>query len=434
VLENNKLLTGFMFFDLSILFFILKLLQLDPLMWTSYEALCEMGALYIDPTTVFGVRPAEIERLQERFHEHTSGQVVMPLQEKAVLTPHHFTPSTHGGNPTIGGTGAIRAMDLGTPGTSLSTGPKVSLFQTAQKPKATVESGSAAILPNQLQFDTPNLTPIPMQQDASFIHHHHQQHHLASAGGVTFQQSSMISEADIPLNHVFGDSFNPYTVRRAKHVAGRLYYQPSPETRPYDNVPSIGRNFETLRDPSTRSYLRGKSALHTTVNSKVDFQTTISETPLRRGGRPSDVSTVRRPRALFLSESKAIHENINDLVQNNGRSLEDDEDENFRPVVSRRQGEDMDMVNQNHPDDEQPNMMVTEDNANSYNDVNLGQQSSSLAEDVKLPVMLAGHRKDAIGELAEDTLIEKYSAVQQILDLLCLLGAGYWRLCQVCFM
>jgi hypothetical protein len=396
-------------------------------MWTSYEALCEMGALCIDPTTVFGVRPAEIERLQERFHQQNLGQEEMPLQEKSVLTPHHFTPPTHGVTATVGGTGTSRPMELGTPSTAASIGPKASLFQTAQKPKATLESGSAAILPNQLQFDTPNLTPIPMQQDASFIHQH--QHQGISANGVTFHRSSMMSEADIP----FSDSFNPYTVRRAKYVAARLYYQPSPETRPYDGVPPIGRSHDESRDPSSRRYLRGKSALRTTVSTKIDHEPPISETPLRRGGRPSDVSTVRRPRALFLSENKAMRENTNDLNQSNGGSLEDEEDENFRPIVSRGPGDDLgsDLAidNENHPDDEPPNRMMTEDSVSTTNGVNLEQQLPHLAEDGKPPGSLAIQ----LGELAEDTIIERHSAVQHILELLCLLGAGYWRLCQVCF-
>lgn len=416
-------------------------------MWTSYEALCEMGASNIDPTTVFGVRPAEIDQLQERFRQRNFGeQEEMPLQEKPVLTPHHFTPPTHGAGSAIGGVGAAsRPMDLGTPASAASIRPKASLFQTAQKPNSSSETGSAAILPNQLQFDTPNLTPIPLQQDASFIQQHHH-HHPASAARVTFQHSSMMSEAaDLPLNHVFGDSLNPHTVRRAKHVAARLYYQPSPESQPSFRVPPSSRlcasGVEASRDLTTRSYLRGRSALRgTTTSTRSDLEPNISETPVRRGGRPSDVSTVRRPRALFHSENKAMRENTIDLNQSNSSALEDDDDDdenNFRPVVSRGhdgvEDTDLGMDNENHRDDEQPNvMMMTEDNANNGNSAGVGQHSSFLAEEnVKPPVSFAANNDDEDGELDENLMMEKHGAVLQILELLCLLGAGYWRLCQV---
>eukprot|EP00551_Chaetoceros_affinis_P008467 CAMPEP_0203677420 /NCGR_PEP_ID=MMETSP0090-20130426/28165_1 /ASSEMBLY_ACC=CAM_ASM_001088 /TAXON_ID=426623 /ORGANISM="Chaetoceros affinis, Strain CCMP159" /LENGTH=61 /DNA_ID=CAMNT_0050544311 /DNA_START=122 /DNA_END=304 /DNA_ORIENTATION=+ len=41
-------------------------LKLDPMMWTSYEALCEMGIAAIpsntelDPTSIFGVIPSNL--------------------------------------------------------------------------------------------------------------------------------------------------------------------------------------------------------------------------------------------------------------------------------------------------------------------------------------------------------------------------------------
>lgn len=402
-------------------------------MWVSYEALCEMGAVDIDPTTIFGVLPSEIDQLQERFQQRNLAHDEMPLREKSVLTPHHFTPPTHGAG--VGVPSTSRPMDVGTPASVASIGPKASLFQTAQKSSATVEPGSAAILPNHLQFDTPNLTPIPMQQDASFIRHQHSRH-PASAARVTFQQSSVMSEADIPLNHVFGDSINPHTIRRAKHVAARLYYQPSPETRPYDGIPESGRRLDVSRGVSSRGFLRGRSALRSAATTRIDFEPTVSETPVRRGGRPSDISTARRPRALFLSEHKAMRENTNDLNQTNSSTLEndsDDDENNFRPVISRgRDGgetEDRGMDAENHPDDEQRNMMMTDDHAPTG--ANATQQPSLLAEDEKLDSFANSHNRIDGDPAEEEAMIEKQGSVQEILELLCLLGAGYWRLCQV---
>jgi hypothetical protein len=88
--------------------------------------------------------------------------------------------------------------------------------------------------------------------------------------------------------------------------------------------------------------------------------------------------------------------------------------------------------NENHPDDEQPNMMIAEENEATTN-TNIGNgshQSSYLAEDEKATASVEQH-SDVVVDEDEDALLERQAAVQQILELFCLLGAGYWRLCQV---
>jgi len=311
-------------------------------MWTSYEALCEMGATDIDPTSVFGVRPSEIDQLQEQMQKPQNS---MPLQDKSVLSPSvHFSQPHHHhhhhhGTPLDANMKPLQPMDLGTP-SSMGSIPKTSLFQTAQKQKVT---------PNHLQFDTPNLTPIPHQQEASFV------------GGVHATTSSFV------------DSRNPNTVRRAKHVAARMYYQPSPET------PEGGKR-------STSRYLRGKSALFMGTD-------TISDTPLRRGGRASEVSTARRPRALFHSENKT-----------NNTKLDDDDDDD-EIVLNRSSGTEDD----SHPEDERE--------AKS-----LGSPTDSLEKEA--------HADPAGLEEDEEIRLDRHGSVQQILELLCLMGAGYWKLCQ----
>jgi hypothetical protein len=262
----------------------------------------------------------------DQFQEHLQKpQNMMPLQEKSAMSPsfnlshHHVTPMEN--KP-------LQPMDMGTPLSSVGSIAKTSLFQSAQK--------NRGVTPNQLQFDTPNLTPIPHQQDVSF--------------------------AAPPSSFV--DSNNPNTIRRAKHVAARLYYQPSPET------PDASRR-------AASRFLRGRSAVFT------DQSISISETPLRRGGRPSEVSTARKPRALFLaSENKT----------NNTKPEDDDVDEFDE---SRR-----------HEEDEQ--------------------------EDQEKPVATpALTTTSTMVEEEEDVMMDRHSAVQEILEVLCMLGAGYWRLCQV---
>ena len=390
----------------------------------SYEALCEMGAADIDPTSVFGVRPAEIDKLQEQKVKHhpvggSKGET-MPLQEKPLhVTPHHhFTPPT-----TMGATGIGSARHMDVVQTPTSIGPKASLFQTVQRPsnKSGVETGGGgAILPNQLQFDTPNLTPIPMQQDVSYAHPH--------------SAISMHQGRELPgTTDGFIDSRNPNTVRRAKHVAARLYYQPTPETPQYPEFPTAQEesrfHFQISADVvSTRRYLRGKSALR---SSSLLESSAISETPLRRGGGlPSDISTTRRPRALFLSENRngrqtMRNRNNSDADADDQLHVEDEENyrhrsTNGRPPLGQHEGEGPD-------DSEQSNIMMMTDEG--------GGRSSSFIAGTEKPFSGSvgednNKKKSVVTE--EDAMMEKHDdSIKKILELFCLMGAGYWRLCQV---
>lgn len=411
-----------------------------------------MGAVDIDPTKVFGVRPKEIDMLQENLKRQNAQEKSkdgMPLRGKSVLTPHQFTPP--GGNLARGATMYTatgtklpdgRKVDLSTPTSSSSFLPKTSLFQTTSKPPVTSTHPNTGepIRPNQLHFDTPNLTPIPMQQDASFIHqHHHQQQPVDSHDGLDVIDSCSID---------FADSFNPHTVRRAKHVAARLYYQPSPET------PNVRGIDDSISSPagapsSARRYLRGRSAMLFSNNT---LDRNISETPLRRGGRPSDISTTRRPRTLFLSEHKAMRENTNDLNQStsscgeglalslSGRvpsaSSEDEENRHQIPSDEILIGNDETPHDEN--DDEQPDLDdngddIVLDDDDDDDDPEHQRRPWRQATDVK-PTTTFRKGYNAQEHLAEimdeDTVMEQHSCVQQILELLCLVGAGYWRLCQ----
>lgn len=362
-------------------------------MWVSYEALCEMGAVDIDPTSVFGVRPAEIDKMQEQQNKRhpvggSKGET-MPLQEKPLhVTPHHqFTPPT-----TMGATGIGSTRHMDVVQTPTSIGPKTSLFQTVQRPsnKSGVETGGGgAILPNQLQFDTPNLTPIPMQQDVSYAHPH-----------------SAMSTSD-----TFIDSRNPNTIQRAKHVAARLYYQPTPETPSYSDPNDESRYHHKMSTGvSSRRYLRGKSGLWS--NSLLE-SSAISETPLRRGaGRPSDISTTRRPRALFLSENRNVRQNLRNRNNSDADADDLEDEENYR----HRSTNGRPPLGGDNDDPEHSNsMMMTDVNEKPVAETGTSNQEIAVA-------------------LEEDAMMEKHDgSVKKILELFCLMGAGYWRLCQVGF-
>jgi hypothetical protein len=256
----------------------------------------------------------------------------MPLQEKSMSSPSfNFSVEKPMPKPPV--------MTLGTPATAAISNTHV--FQTAQK----IVGG---VTPNQLQFDTPNLTPILTVQDHSFV--------------------AQNSSTD------FVDLTNPHTVRRAKQVAARLYYEPTPET------PNSSR-----RDSS--KYLRGRSVL---------FADNINETPLRRGGRPSELSTARKPRALFLSSENKQIQNSKEPEDENV-DFSHHEDHQTPEVNQNKSGDDKQMI-------ETPGLL----------------KENAIEEDVVIK--------------EEEVIMNHHNNVEQILELFCLLGAGYWRLCQVRFL
>ena len=204
---------------------------------------------------------------------------------------------------------SLGPIGVGTP----SNTPAASLFTSAATRHYNLNNRSS-------RFDTPGLTPIPANLGRS------------------------------PL-----DAEDSSVLKRAEHVAARLYYQPSPETP------------HTAEIRTSLQYLRG-------LGRQVEYEETpgTGETLLRRGGVSvkentkgvqSALSTTfsRQPRALFMSVESATART---------------------PEVEEQQ---------------------------SGND-----GSRILVEEVSLP---AGSMKQ--------------EGVKEILALLCVLGAGWRRLCQV---
>jgi anaphase-promoting complex subunit 3 len=68
-------------------------LKLDPMMWTSYEALCEMGDDSINPVQVFGVCPEALAPSPQDEEEEHAAQPY--IESRGVLTPS-FALSHHG--------------------------------------------------------------------------------------------------------------------------------------------------------------------------------------------------------------------------------------------------------------------------------------------------------------------------------------------------
>uniref|UniRef100_A0A7S3KXQ0 UDP-N-acetylglucosamine--peptide N-acetylglucosaminyltransferase SPINDLY n=1 Tax=Amphora coffeiformis TaxID=265554 RepID=A0A7S3KXQ0_9STRA len=150
-------------------------LQLDPFLWTSVAALAELGVKY-DPSEFFGVRADSPENQQQHQQQ------------------------TH---PNI------------------AAGNSVLQAKTPLQPSTTMETPAppASALPSRrsVRFETPNLTPIPV--NASMAE--------------TPPKSGMSTI----------DYHPPVPVRRAAQVASRQYYPPSPETP----LTSVTRSMRYLR-------------------------------------------------------------------------------------------------------------------------------------------------------------------------------------------
>ena len=157
-------------------------LQLDPFLWTSAAAMAELGVKY-DPSDFFGVEGA----VENQKH-------VQNMQ-----------------NPNIIATGNVSVLQAKTP------------LQPSATMETPVAPASAFPTRRSVRFETPNLTPIPV--------------------------NSSIAETPAKTGHLGGHSSNtidynpPVPIRRATQVASRQYYPPSPETP----MTSMTRSMRYLR-------------------------------------------------------------------------------------------------------------------------------------------------------------------------------------------
>ena len=170
-------------------------------MWTSFEALCELGVdeRTLDPTSVFGVHPHELH-----FEPP-------PTADRGILTPTmSFLQTPRDGmycrlchaprtslTHSCAAAKSIRS-EVATPITGFGgPTPKASLFQHDSENLHSVRESK----PSKVLFQTPNLTPIPNEH--------------SYYGGHLPPQSAPGSVA-------------PQVVKRAQEVASRRYYEPSP--------------------------------------------------------------------------------------------------------------------------------------------------------------------------------------------------------------
>jgi anaphase-promoting complex subunit 3 len=223
-------------------------LQLDPFLFTSFQALAELGDTTLDASNFFGGTVLNDRTNQflntSNFPQSTSfratdgAPTAMPM--KTPLQPMMSTPmlpSTHGTIPRMGG----RAIG----------------------------------------FETPDLTPITRNNNDTF-------------GALNHPRASMTPMTSVGSAHGPPPPMesNQAVFRRAKHVAGRQYYPPSPDT-----------SLSTAATPVT--------------------SVTRSMRYLRGLGTGQDGTNVRSGRSLFpssLSENQAFNQGPSGMTTSNSNN------------------------------------------------------------------------------------------------------------------
>ena len=448
-------------------------LRLDPMLWTSYEALCEMGAadsssgikrtgndavddLFeddedvpgddMDPTVVFGVVPSALRQGTGAAADGASaaggvdgaegedgGAMDVDGGEPSAASPSFLSMGASpgvvgGGAPTpmsLDGGGAAAAAAAAAQGghhadeSSASLLPATSLFRSAggggRRGGAGAGSGP---------FDAPDLTPIQRRgddQDDSHRKYATRSRHPPAAG--THPPSS----AGGPRRSPPPMTGNSDVVSRARTVASRLYYAPSPEiTPPHVLGSGLDSGSAVKAPPSIRAaYSARKSA--------------------RKGGRYGGGRGARAPPPLlgglgteldYSSASSVMTMGGGDTTGNRGRL-------SFGSAAS---------ASVQTPLGERALFASTDGGADGGEQQ--GDQSSSFAEDsvaasdaMEMPppaprppaaavaaASFAARQKASAAELEgveeDECGTGEDGGVQEILEILCLLGTAQRRLCE----
>jgi anaphase-promoting complex subunit 3 len=231
-------------------------LDLDPLLWKSFEELCNLGVDDIDPTTVFGVDLIEAKQVTNMQTTMPTNQ--LPSASKSIFTPS-LTPNLNTANESSMGGILQPSIAMATPASSSLQ--RATPFGTASH----IGTGGEAF------FGTPNLTPIPNEQSFAVA-----------------PQTNRV-------------------LQRARKVAFRDYYQPSPEARtashtkprslfwsgisPTEEVSSAHKNlfFSDIKSSSKKT----KSTPNSFLKQHPIAQTeTVSSTTLRSDVGPATMTTI----------------------------------------------------------------------------------------------------------------------------------------------
>ena len=445
-------------------------------MWTSYEALCEMGAAMNeenDPTNIFGVVPSALfhnpsdqsdsnneskmddnhnkgRRQQQQYNNNNatsnfslSETLILPSVEKNIesrnnmhnnrpstsfaldaselqgpsQSQHHLStpsspfsvssppldsssqmeqssavrqsyfPETVGRNK-VGGGGRRSHM----PATSLfNTGSKYSPPSTVAKEQhSTTISDSRHIsgnLPSTALFNTPGLTPIQKNEGT-----------ISKSRISHFRSDALERPGDITMDSLAGiEQKSPndsQIISRARHVAARLYYEPSPETTPphiYTNPTIPGSHLKLSRGKQMRKRAGRLCGLSTPIFELKDDDKSCND--------EREISPKVEKRVLFRQSVETIHRN---KTNEDGTGLS----------------------------------TLNEYSASSDGEENHTQSSRKIRKNVidrakEIDAMSKNSENDSGSNLllGENIDIQEDLGVQPILELFCTLGAAYRLLC-----
>eukprot|EP00586_Coscinodiscus_wailesii_P019093 CAMPEP_0172517882 /NCGR_PEP_ID=MMETSP1066-20121228/288648_1 /TAXON_ID=671091 /ORGANISM="Coscinodiscus wailesii, Strain CCMP2513" /LENGTH=766 /DNA_ID=CAMNT_0013300085 /DNA_START=88 /DNA_END=2388 /DNA_ORIENTATION=+ len=349
-------------------------LKLDPLMWTSFEYLCEMGfpEKDIDPIATFGVSPssflppsaAAAMTSSSPLPPDDDDDIDVTRNTHTILSPHHnltpFAIATSNNNAI----GAGAAATTSTP-----------TFSTPLKQQQQQLPPSTRI--KQALFDTPNLTPIQRPMPSRINNNNNNNNinnprHSSMGGGNT--TSALMSAMGAP--HTAASSVtssahqsSSLVLTRARKVASRLYYEPSPES-------CWGGGYDAI----TNNYSRMNTSLHLSFSSQ-NASATPSSTPIDQQSSN---------RALFRGSHSTKRDDVMQMAP-------------LTPL-----GESATELSTQQPDESR----------NNNNDANTAPapvpaQQQQQMQSNNLPSMIASD----------------ITALTQILTLLCTLGTAYKSLC-----
>jgi len=372
-------------------------LKLDPFLWTSYEALCELGGSQgmadeaDDPNLIFGV----------------DAPVLSPRHGMNDMLDHGFMRAGGGNNVLVGGMnttqgqqstmGSFQLGRIGTPSTPYTGFGKMNIdteSQQKQQPQTQQQQGGGTAVNFHLPATASTIAPRTrsrktgdgLPQNNLFA---------ATPGLPTTGQTPAApstSKAKTPGNNNNNDTLNDsaaigyanQVLDRARRVVAGLTYEPSPESTNHHRHPTSQRKVARFANELTFSSTPHIELSSSTTTPAQQQPSTTESVPFHAG-----VSTVKgEKRALFTTTEE---EDNADVISSRKKS----------PKKEERAKEEMTQTSSEEDDT----------NNNEVGDKTAGNGGKDLVLEL-----------DAITENEH---------VGKILELLCGIGAAYKYLCQV---
>jgi len=371
-------------------------LKLDPFLWTSYEALCELGGSKgmadeaDDPNLIFGV----------------DAPVLSPRHGMNDMLDHGFMRAGGGNNGLVGGVntttqggqqstmGSFQLGRIGTPSTPYTGFGKMNIdteSQQKQQPQTQQQQGGGTAVNFHLPATASTIAPRTRSRKTG---DGLPQNNLFAATpglpttGETPAAPSSTNAKTPGNNNTLNDSaaigYANQVLDRARRVVAGLTYEPSPESTNHRHPTSQRKVARFANEMTFSSTPHIELSSSTTTTPAAGQQSTAESVPFHAG-----VSTVKgEKRALFTTTEE---EDNADVISSRKKS----------PKKEERAKEEMTQTSSE------------EDDTNNNNE--LGNETAGNGGELGL----------------ELDIITENEHVGNILELLCGIGAAYKYLCQV---